>query len=185
MNTEKRTSNKSLRAAAALFCLVLVSTWFMNGVMAKYLVVNSYEEQSRIASFDVGVDENLTKELDVSLTPQNTNPEKYTLKIENSSEVAFRVKATLYIRGNLPLEIIVKNPSEKNKVVGKIENTLDTNLEADPVKLCWNLEIEANAENPFEENIFIGWTNVEGYDLAKYENGVESVKLVLDTEQID
>jgi hypothetical protein len=157
----------------------------MSGLMAKYVAGDYQEELSRVATFDVGVSESLTKNLDITLTPQDTNPNEYTLQVENSGQVAVRVKATLYLRGNLPLAVSVQNQDEDNKEIAKIENTLDTKLQADPINLNWNIEIEANAENPVNEKILIGWSSVEGYDLSKFENGVEYVRLVLNTEQID
>lgn len=75
-----------IRAAAVLFCLVLITTSMMAGLFARYTAKGSAEDSARVAAFNV-----LFRGLEAPVTVDCKDGEKdgtYTLTVENKSEVA-------------------------------------------------------------------------------------------------
>lgn len=86
MKMKKRTSG-ILHIAAVLLCLVLVSTYFNSGMLAKYVTRANGHDTARIAALQVSVE---TKE-DTSKADVYTRT--YTVTLTNNSDVAMRYEA--------------------------------------------------------------------------------------------
>lgn len=78
--------NIYLRLAFVLMCLVIVSVYMMGGLLAKYTVTGSGEDQARVAKFDVkitGAPENMEV-----TAGQDPDTGVYQITVQNDSEVA-------------------------------------------------------------------------------------------------
>lgn len=95
-----------IRAAAVLFCLTLLSTYFVTGLFARYAVSAQLNEQARVAAFSIKGGETLTKAFTAGINPEGSTDVK--LIIHNNSEVAveYTIKAEKRTQ-NLPLEFYV------------------------------------------------------------------------------
>ena len=104
MHTAKRNRLSSggfmLRAAAVIFCLVLVSTYMMSGLYARYISSGRGDDTARVAKFDVKAQGGSDVTISVSDTEADTGA--YTLTVTNDSEVAVRYDIVITLNQALP-----------------------------------------------------------------------------------
>lgn len=96
MNEQKNNKKSSMsfggiliRIAAVLFCLVVVSTYLMSGLFARYTAGGKGTDSARVAGFDVrlsGVTNGVTYQVSA------LNPGEITITLDNQSEVAVSYK---------------------------------------------------------------------------------------------
>lgn len=78
--------------AAALFCLLLLSTALMGGLYAKYLSNGNGNDDARVAKFDVTT---TISGVNATFANMSNTNNTYTLTVENDSEVAVRCDLVL------------------------------------------------------------------------------------------
>ena len=88
-----------MRIAAALICLVLISTHMMSGLYAKYTSRGTGSDSARVAAFDVNVT-GTPDAVAVSCTESGIANGTYTLTVENQSEVAVRYTLMVTVTGD-------------------------------------------------------------------------------------
>lgn len=82
-----------MRIAAVLFCLVVVSTYLMAGLFARYTTNGSSGDSARVAGFHValtGVTDGVTYDV------TTLEPGKVTVTLDNQSEVAVSYKIRVF-----------------------------------------------------------------------------------------
>ena len=91
--------NPVMRVAFVLLCLLIISTYMMAGLLAKYKSSGSSGDEARVAKFDVNITGNAT-DTRISCTP-DPDTGSYTLTVENQSEVAVHYELSLvFTSGN-------------------------------------------------------------------------------------
>jgi len=134
-NTAKKHRNIPLRLAMVLLCLILASSCYYAGVLARYTTAVTSSDTARVAKFLI------TEEIDgetfqfgvdsVSIAPGEEEQKAALLGITNSSEVA--VKYTITVKNeteNLPVDISINdlNTSTGKKKIGSNTVTFETEL---------------------------------------------------------
>lgn len=103
-----------MRLASVLFMLVLVSTCMLAGLLAKYTVTSSSQDEARVAAFSVSAANVLAdsnSEMDLgAIKPLAV----YALDIGNQSEVAVSYDIVLNLSENLPEGIDVHIADNKD-----------------------------------------------------------------------
>lgn len=87
-----------VRTAMVLLCLVLVSTCWMGGLLAKYSTTGSGGDEARVAKFEVHT--NGVKTEDISCTAEKNSDGVYTITVNNASEVAVRYTLAVSMFGD-------------------------------------------------------------------------------------
>lgn len=86
-----------IRAAAVLFCLVLITTAMMAGLFARYTAKAAKEDSARVAAFNVHTSG--SGDLAVSCAVQDGT---YTITVTTDSEVAVAYDLIVTLEGELP-----------------------------------------------------------------------------------
>lgn len=88
--------------AAVLLCLTLLSTHLTAGLYARYTTTATGSDSARVAVFNVKEEGSLLQGIQAPLYPGDT--EKYSIIVENSSEVAIAYQISLEnLTGKLPI----------------------------------------------------------------------------------
>lgn len=108
LHKNKIEMNISIRIAAVLVCLTLLSTYFVSGLFARYATSGQGDDSARAAKFSIeGKDAFLQKTIEANLIPGGK--ESVDLQIENNSEVAVEYTVTVTNKTtNLPLNFWMK-----------------------------------------------------------------------------
>lgn len=176
--------NWSLRIAGILFYLVVVSTWMLSGLFARYTSSDTGMDETRTAQFDILSElSNLTENIAVEVEPGNSMT--YELTVENKSEVGVSLIPTFQSMGTLPLNISISLEDEEEviswNVLENAEYTIDGKIDENNVL--------ARSYKPGEQrtySIIVAWDDtVEGNDSSKYAGNVSSIQLSLKVEQTD
>jgi len=121
--------NWMLRAASILLCLVLVSSYLVCGMFARYTTSASGSDSARVAKFEIQE----TGVSTISLNDPISPGEKVTrtLTVQNKSEVAVEYEVTVVNQsGNLPLKFYVdgsnatENPVKRTLKPMAVEDVL-------------------------------------------------------------
>ena len=83
--------------ALVLFCLVIISTYMMSGMYARYRAADDATDQARVATFSVDADWGDDFTIDATKTAEGT----YTISLTNHSEVAVRCDLVLTLDENV------------------------------------------------------------------------------------
>lgn len=88
----------AMRVAFVLLCLLIVSVYMMGGLLAKYSTTGTGSDEARVAKFEV--EASGVKTEDIYCTAEKTSDGKYTISIENASEVAVRYTLSVSMSGD-------------------------------------------------------------------------------------
>lgn len=120
---KKRHRNIALTAAAILLCLVLVTTFLVSGMLARYTVSDSGGDLARVAAFVFRVsDGNNSHIIDLQGVDRPGASQSYTFSVRNyagtvKSEVSESAKITLSLNGSIPLTCAVKESGSQTDLV--------------------------------------------------------------------
>jgi len=168
--------NWMLRAAAVLFCLVLLSLWMVSGLLARYTVSGTGSDSARTASFTVTADlDNFEQTFPVEINPYS-GEQTVSVTVNNASETAIAFDFSLSLEGNLPLKLTYSTDGDTE------EKELTDNTLTDSDSCQWQGNLPAGNENRIY-TIHISWADDEkGY---QYAHGVELITLSVTARQID
>jgi hypothetical protein len=96
--------NWILRLAAGLLYLVLLSTWLLSGLSARFITGATASDEARVAAFDVTESSTMNRQFAVTMKPGDSSS-NITVRVKNSSETAVRYTITFELTGNLPLTV--------------------------------------------------------------------------------
>ncbi len=163
--------NGPLRLAAALACLIVMTTSLLAGLYARYTVSALSSDTARVAKFTISKElvdgsKKAVEHFNFGLTPVD-EPVSYGIGVENDSETAVRYKLCVEnLTGNLPLDIQLDgDPLD--------ESGLSFDLEAGSTGRSHTLSFAWNSEAGTGENNFI------------YHREIDHLVLTLHCEQID
>lgn len=139
-------SNFMLRLASILFICVLVTTYMLTGLLARYTSSGNGDDDARVATFEVLATQ----------TPNNINQEitddveqTYQIVLTNNSEVAVRCNVDIILEEALPdyytVKLDGKNPAislDKKTLSFTSVKDLAVGPEEDMVNLTVNLDYE-------------------------------------------
>ncbi len=170
-NTAKKHGNISLRLAAVLLCLVLGSTCYLTGVMARHTTAGVSGDEARVArflitenvtpsdKFKVGID---TVEITGEMAPETVA----VLEMTNGGEVDVEYTVTVKnAYGNLPVELSVEDATVENR-----DNAL-----------VFKTQIAAGGRQ--EYNLMLGWPS--GENALDYMGMVDYISVTAEAVQID
>lgn len=103
-NIKSRSGTVMLAVALSLLCFVLISTYMMSGLYARYTSSGSGDDTARVAKFDVSY----AWEGEVDIKVQNSLEGSYTFSVTNNSEVAVRYSLYLNFDTAFPEYLTVK-----------------------------------------------------------------------------
>lgn len=112
-----------MRIAAALLCLVLLSTHLMSGLYAKYTSKGTGTDSARVAAFDVNVT-GAAGSLAVTCTDSGTTTGSYTVTVENQSEVAVSYTLSVTVTGDGAAAVV----GVFDSTTGTLEAGTDSNV---------------------------------------------------------
>jgi hypothetical protein len=94
------------RVAAGLLYLVLLSTWLLSGISARFYTGATGEDSSRVAVFNVTESSSMKKSFAVVMKPGDTLKDKtIEVTVTNSSETAVSYTIAFLLDGNLPITV--------------------------------------------------------------------------------
>ena len=167
----KRTYRKhwTMRVAAVLLCLVLISTHMMSGLLAKYTTSSRMSDNARVAKFNVTESGSATQSINFAINPldtqlsENTSRIQYAIEVANYSEVTMSYKISAYnATGNLPLILVMEHHgNEANVTSGVLKPSAKT--ETLMLNILWE----------------------EGNNIFTYNNKVDEIIVTVECEQID
>lgn len=200
MGEEKRFSkNWMLRIASVLLYLVLVTTWMISALLAKYVSTGMGEDGARIAEFDITSELNqFNEKISVELKPGESMD--YRIVVRNRSEVKVVIEPTVTSVGTLPLTMRMYNLHGSNDVVWSTQTTpeivilkekpADESAYSATVMVdeynYLNLELSPGAERAYE--IKVDWEkDAENTDNKsfRYAGNVNSLQLTIKVVQVD
>lgn len=187
--TKKYQKNWMLRASAVLLCMVLISTWMLSGLMARYVSGGSGSDSARTAAFVFQLQDGIgTQYIDLSGITRPGDSKSYTFIISNAdadivSEVAESYHIEIQMNGSLPLTAAVKKQADKDNLIEL--SMLETTVEK---PIIGNAEGGVfQAARSREDTYILTVTWPEEQNDVKYANGsgVAEVILTVTAEQAD
>lgn len=187
--------NIALRLASILFGLVLITTWMMGGLLAKYVVTDSGEDSARVAAFVFRVQEELGRfeiPLDEML-PGDVKEYKFTVTNQTGSGLICETDQAYTIQmnldGSLPLVCTLYQQQGTREESGKAQicqmdamhvvNTEDARYSGQPVNM------EAGNATSDIYLLTIEWPKSEERLQPIFAGGVAEVALQITSVQID
>lgn len=158
------------RAVWTLLSMVLISTWLLSGLYARFTTSVTGEDSARVAKFKITAD--TTKFVDSfskTLTPQS-EPLSYQLTVDNASETAVKITAFLESEGNIPLIFTYSKDGGTEKNMTKEDGDVSFSDSLTP------------ADNCIYE-IRLKWDDTRAE--YAYADGVAALRLRVTAEQID
>ena len=164
--------NMALSAAGILLCLVLVTTFLVSGLLAKFVSGDGSKGAARTAKFAVsGSGFSETVNLDVSMKPGEHEDRSFT--VTNNSEVSVRYTLTLRnTTKNLPLQL---------KVGGTVQADFDTDA-----GYVYTSTMPPNDGSVHSLDISLVWpdTPAENTDVV-YSGQLDNIAVTVTAVQID
>lgn len=104
-----------LYTAAVLFCMVLVSSWLLTGLYARYTTTVTGSDNARVALFGHSESINLSNDISEKIYPGNSVT--YNLTVSNQSEKGISEVSQSYnievvTAGNLPITYTLKKDAQ-------------------------------------------------------------------------
>ena len=101
MSTNKRRSSRTageflMFLAGGMFCLILITTAMMGGLLARYTTENQGTDSARVAKWDVDV-QGPEDDVEIEYLVSPNDQGAYTVTIENKSEVAVTYSMTVEV----------------------------------------------------------------------------------------
>jgi hypothetical protein len=160
-----------LRTVAVLLYLVLLSTWMLSGLSARFVTGGSAGDEARVAVFDITESSTMSHQFAVTMKPGNTDSNDIRIVVKNSSETAVSYTIAFELGGNLPLTVA---PTENQ--------TGETALSKEDGTLVWHTVSEmAGSERTY--SFQLTWD--EAQNSYQYAEGIESVTVVITAVQED
>ena len=189
--TKKYQKNWMLRAAAVLLCMVLISTWMLSGLMARYASGGSGNDSARTAAFVFHLqDGEETRYIDLSGITRPGDSKSYTFIVSNAdadivSEVAESYHIEIQMNGSLPLIATVKKQADNNSLIELSMPVQGTTVEKPIIQNAKGGTFEAARNQEATYILTVTWP--EGQNDVKYANGsgVAEVILTVTAEQAD
>ena len=185
MNTGRSGSgfaNWTMRIAAVLFCLVLVSTHLVSGIFARYIATDSGSDGARVAKFRITEKvmhaDSASQFTSVSAGLVPNVPCRINVEVVNDSEVAVFYEITAdNLTDNLPL-----------KFYGLDETPASLAVVAEAAELAalpyvYSDEMEPNAARTYY--MYVIWTPVDEAEALAHMGEVDMITLELSASQID
>lgn len=192
--TSERTAaqaNWPLRAAAVLLCLVLVSTYLLTNLYARYTAADTGSDSARVALF--GSSESVTLDNGnsqlASMVPGDTATYKITVsnaRGENVSEVAQSYNVEVETAGNLPLTFALSEVgggtiSESSAT----ESSTETSTRTFPTHTFASNDMRFAAGSPQSKTYQLTVTWPADKTDAKYANVPDFIQVNVNVLQID
>lgn len=189
--TKEYQKNWMLRASAVLLCMVLISTWMLSGLMARYVSGGSGSDSARTAAFVFQLQDGIgTQYIDLSGITRPGDSKSYTFIISNAdadivSEVAESYHIEIQMNGSLPLTAAVKKQGDNNSLIALSMPVQGTTVEKPIIGNAEGGVFEAARSR--EDTYILTVTWPEGQNDVKYANGsgVAEVILTVTAEQAD
>lgn len=167
--------NWMLRAASILLCLVLVSSYLVCGMFARYTTSASGSDSARVAKFEIKGGEISSSMITADLVPGEIKA--CEIKIENKSEVAVDYEVIIKkMESNLPLTFKVYDTSytgDEGYLTGVTDATGETTFSA---------HLVPNSEQKTYK-LFIEWPKEK--NSSKYAGYVDTIQVTVSATQID
>ncbi len=168
-NIEKR--NIMIFIAIILLCLVLLSTYFLSGLQAKFLTSYESNEGSHVAEFNVSesiYDGSIQiSEFSISISPNESK--NYVIKIKNDSEIKVKY------------EIKVLNKTQNIPLVLKLNNVTNDKISSSIIGEI----LPSNENNELIFNFSISWDETVVDNNFIYSGMVDYIVITINFEQID
>ena len=169
MRKQNEHSNKAIRLAGLLLCLVLVSTYFTSGLLARYTTTSEGEDAARVAV--MAMDTSYVIENPISIAPGEDKTIEITLTNKKNNricEVAQNYSMTVEnITNNMEL-------SFKYFLVSGAGNINEDSVSG---------TFKAGVEETVTYKIKIAWTGNPRPASSAFE--VDGLKIVIKAEQVD
>jgi hypothetical protein len=151
--------------AAGLLYLVLLSTWMLFGLSARFYTGANEGDTARVAVFNVS--SSMQKSFAVVMKPGQTDGNRITVQVQNSSETAVSFTIAFLLDGNLP--ITVEPPT------GLTADTGSTTT--------WHTTATLTGSETSSYDFYLKWdSNKNSY---QYAEGIESVTVEVTAVQED
>lgn len=176
---EQKTGGKKtwLRLAAyALLVVMIISTWMVCGLFARYTNSAQSSDSARVAKFsiDAKVTENgESQSHPITAVLKPGDNQTAVIEVENKSEVAVRYRVDVTnVTKNLPLDISMKKIKEED---GSPEETNGESFTVD----------ELPGEYTDKYKLTIAWPESEGNNALEKMGMVDYIKVTVTAEQTD
>jgi len=111
--------NIPIRVAALLFCMTLLSTYFVAGLFARYTTSAQSSDHARVATFSISGGEYLSETVTIEANLFPDNGKDVNLVIQNDSEVAVEYKIEVTnVTNNLPLSFSMEKKGSSPDITG-------------------------------------------------------------------
>lgn len=131
--------NMALRVAAVLLIMIVISTWMLSGMLAKYVATNNASDSARVASFDVSAAVKIGEHSEAVLDIGDEEAYVYyDFTLENNSEVAVACNIKVVMDKEPPagIDMIMKDPDGDTMVIktekGKTEYVFVSGIKMKP-----------------------------------------------------
>lgn len=180
-------TNRIFRASAVLLCLVILTTWYVGGLFAKYTTSGSMEDHAGTAVFvfDIkDVEGNFVIPVTDITKPGDQSVYKFVVTNEKNSvisEVAEEYTITMKLNGSMPVKCELKKNNSSTESVELSKTEIVTQVTKDAATDTFSAAVEEKDEY----TLTVDWP-VE-YNDAKFANGsaLAEVQLHIKAVQID
>jgi hypothetical protein len=163
-----------------LLYLVLLSTWLLSGLSARFSTGATANDAARVAKFDVTESSTMSRNFAVTMKPGAVS-EDITVQVQNSSETAVRYTIAFELNGNLPLTVAPKTAAGSSG--NTTENDAAASLSQESGKLIWKTKNAEMAGSKKEYTFQLQWP--AGSNNYQYAEGIESVTVEITAVQED
>lgn len=181
--TKNRVNIPMLIACIAL-CLVMITTHFMSGMLAKFVVTATASDNARVAKFVFDIDDGATQSIPFDFDDFKTPgaQKKVDIEVTNArasvlSEVDVQYYIEINSKGNLPLTFTL----EKNNASSS--GTYASGLSSGGGRTSTWGTMKANESATHSYTLTITWTASEK-DPA-YADEIDLIKMTIRSEQVD
>jgi hypothetical protein len=162
-------TNRIPRIAAVMLYLVLLTTWLLSGLSAKFIAGDAASDEARVAAFDVTTGSTMSHNFAVTMQPGESS-EDITVSVKNSGETAVSYTIAFELDGNLPLTAVLVDDGTAA-------------LSQESGKTIWHTKAAELAGSQKSYTFRLKWDASD--NAYRYADGIESVTVALTAAQED
>jgi len=180
----------TIRIAAVLFCMVLITTWMTSGLYARYASQDQMADLARTAAFVFDIEDTEGNfQIPVTDITKPGDDSVCTFVVKNShqnivSDVEQEYTVTVKLNGSMPLDCVLQK-ADSEVAAFLVEETRNLAQVTEQSKNSEAYVMKASVKTEDTYTLTVNWPASEND--AKYANGtsVAQVQLMIECVQVD